>query len=99
MIDQLIPLVTGGAGGLLGGNILGKIAGGSSVGVGSNTLIGIIGGLVGQYMFGPEVGSMIGAVAGGGGLDPMTIVGNLLAGAGGGGGLGLLWGIARRFMG
>ena len=44
MIEQLIPLLTGGIGGLVGGNLLAKLAGGSNVGAGSGSIIGIIGG-------------------------------------------------------
>lgn len=91
----LIQLGTGALGGLLGGNILGQIGKG---GVGTNSLVGIIGGAVATHFFGPQVGQLVGAVAGAGALDPMTIVGNLLAGAGGGGVLGLVISVLRGMM-
>ena len=46
MLEQLIPLASGGLGGLIGGNILGKLAGGRAASAGSNSLVGIIGGTV-----------------------------------------------------
>lgn len=91
----LIQLGTGAAGGLIGGNILGRIGKG---GVGTNSLVGIIGGAAATHFFGPQVGAMVGAVAGAGALDPMTIVGNLLAGAGGGSALGLIISVLRGIM-
>ena len=93
-----ISLGTGALGGLLGGNILGKIVGGDKVNMASGSLIGIIGGAIGQYFLGPTIGPMVGAALANN-TDVMTIVANLLSGAAGGGGLGVIWGIIRRMAG
>ncbi len=92
-ITSLIPvLLQGGLGGLVGGNILGRIGKGS---VGQNSLVGIIGGAIATYFFGPTYGPMLGGLVGSG-LE--QIVGNLGVGAVGGGGLGLIISLLRSMM-
>jgi hypothetical protein len=94
-IMDLISLATGGLGCLIGGNVLGKIAGGRAAGVGPNSIVGIIGGIIGSYLLGPQLGPMVGPMIGTG-LE--SVIGNLLGGGAGGAGLGLLWGLIRRFI-
>lgn len=88
--SPLIQAALGGAGGLIGGNILGRIGKG---GFGTNTLTGIIGGAAATYFFGPTYGPMIGGLVGGGDLG--SILGALGVGAGGGGILGLVISLLR----
>jgi hypothetical protein len=90
LASPLIQAALGGAGGLVGGNILGRIGKG---GFGTNTLTGIIGGAVATYFFGPTYGPMIGGLVGGG--DIGSILGALGVGAGGGGVLGLVVSVLR----
>lgn len=97
MLEQLIPLATGGAGGLLGGNLLGSLFRKSGVGVGSSSMVGIIAGAVATYFLGPTYGPMVGGLIGGG--DMGSIIGNLATGLGGGAGGSLIWGILRSVMG
>jgi len=97
MLEQLIPLATGGAGGLLGGNLLGALFRRSGVGVGSSSIVGIAAGAIATYFLGPTYGPMVGGLVGG--ADLGSILGNLAVGAGGGAGGSLIWGILRSVMG
>ncbi|MDX2259796.1 MAG: hypothetical protein NW205_12895 [Hyphomicrobiaceae bacterium] len=94
MIEQLIPLATGAAGGLVGSNILGALF--KKSGVASNSLVGIIAGAVATHFFGPTYGPLIGNLIGSGGLE--AIIGNLGVGAAGGGVAGLIWGIIKSMV-
>jgi len=97
MLEQLIPLATGGAGGLVGGNILGALFRKSGMGVGSSSLVGIIGGALATQFLGPTYGPMVASLVAGSGFG--DIIGNLAVGAGGGGVLSIVFGIIRSFMG
>ncbi len=97
MIDQLIQLGTGAAGGLVGGNALGAAFRGRGVGAGQSSLVGMIVGAAATYFFGPTLGPIIAGIVGSGGLD--AILGNLLSGAGGGAAGTLIWGLIRSMMG
>jgi hypothetical protein len=90
-IMDLISLATGGLGCLIGGNVLGKIAGGRAAGVAPISIVGIIG----SYLLGPLLGTMVGPMIG---TCLESAIGNLLGGGAGGAGLGLLWGLIRRFI-
>ena len=94
-MEALIPLATGAAGGLLGGNVTGALFRKSGMGAGSSSLVGIIGGALATQFLGPTLGPMVGMAIGSGSLDLMSIIGNLAAGAGGGGVLGIVIGIVR----
>ncbi|MEL7047520.1 MAG: hypothetical protein AAFO75_00925 [Pseudomonadota bacterium] len=101
MLDQIDPSIiaaaTGGAGGLVGGNILGALFRKSGLGMGSSSLVGIVAGAAATYFLGPTYGPMVGGLAGGG--DIGSILGNLAVGAGGGAGGSLLLGIIRSMLG
>lgn len=97
MLEQLIPLVTGGLGGLLGGNATGAMFRKSGMGVGSSSVVGMIAGAIATYFLGPTWGPMVGGLIGTGGLE--SILGNLLAGGAGGAGGTILMGIIRSMMG
>ena len=96
MLEQLIPLATGGLGGLLGGNVTGALFRKSGMGAGSSSMVGIIAGVVATYFLGPTMGPIVGGLVGSGGLE--SIIGNLLAGAGGGGLGSIVFGILRSMM-
>ncbi|MEL6299098.1 MAG: hypothetical protein AAFQ45_11060 [Pseudomonadota bacterium] len=96
---QFLPLITGGAGGLVGGNIFGAMFRKSGMGVGSSSLIGMAGGALATQFLGPTIGPMVGMAIGSGGTDLMSILGNLGAGAAGGGVLSIVFGIIRSMFG
>ncbi len=58
MLEQLIPLATGGLGGLLGGNAAGSMFRKTGVGAGSSSIVGMIAGAAATYFFGPTMGPM-----------------------------------------
>lgn len=97
---DLIQLLTGGLGGLLGGNLLGAIF---KRGAGVNSLVGIIGGALATQFFGAEYGPMIGNLVGeyaaGNPTNLANIVANLGTGVAGGGVLGIVVGILRSLFG
>jgi len=97
MIEQLIPLATGGLGGLLGGNITGALFRKSGMGIGSSSLFGIVAGAAATYFLGPTYGPMVGAMVPGTGIE--LILGNLAVGAGGGAGGSILAGLLRSMLG
>lgn len=99
MLELLLPLLTGGAGGAIGGNLLGGLLGKAGGGVASRSLIGIVGGALATKFLGPTLGPMVGAAIGSGALDPMAIIANLATGAGGGGVLTIVLGLIQSMMG
>ena len=96
MLEQLIPLATGGLGGLLGGGAAGSMFRNSGVTAGSSSVVGIITGAIATYFFGPTLGPIVGGLIGTGGIE--AILGNLLSGAGGGGVGTILFGIIKSMM-
>ena len=96
MLEQLIPLATGGLGGLLGGNATGAMFRKSGMGAGSSSMVGIIAGAIASYFLGPTMGPIVGGLVGGGGLE--SILGGGLAGLGGGAAGGLVMGMIRKMM-
>ncbi|MEL7304005.1 MAG: hypothetical protein AAGJ53_09965 [Pseudomonadota bacterium] len=102
LLMQFLPLITGGAGGLVGGNILGALFRKGGMGVGSSSLIGIIGGALATQFLGPEMGNLVGAQIGpatAGQTDLTSILANFGAGAAGGGGLSIVFVIIRSLFG
>lgn len=96
MIEQLIPLLTGGAGGLVGGNVIGAAFRNAGVTTASSSIVGVIAGAIATHFFGPTLGPIVGSIVGSGGLD--AILGNLLSGAGGGGAAAVILGIIKSMM-
>ncbi|MEM9030520.1 MAG: hypothetical protein AAGC70_19340 [Pseudomonadota bacterium] len=97
MVELIVPLATGAAGGLVGGNILGALF---RLGFGTGSLIGLIGGALAVQFFGPEFGPQLSDLAGSAysaadDLAPGTVIGNLIIGAGGGSVLSLVIGGLR----
>ena len=97
MLEQLIPLATGGLGGLLGGNATGSMFRKSGMGAGSSSMVGIAAGAIASYFLGPTMGPIVGGLVGGGGLE--SILGGGLAGLGGGAAGGLAMGMLKKMMG
>lgn len=97
MIENLIPLLVGGGGGLVGGNIIGSLFRGKGVGAGSSTLVGVAAGALATHFFGPTYGPMIAGLIGGGDLG--SLLGSGVTGLAGGAGGTLLWGLVKSVMG
>ncbi len=96
MLEQLIPLATGGLGGLLGGNAAGAMFRKSGMNTASSSIVGLIAGALATQFLGPTLGPIVGSVIGSGGLD--AVLGNLLSGAGGGGVGAILFGLVKSMM-
>lgn len=96
MLEQLLPLLAGGGGGILGGNIIGSLFRNSGVGAGSSTVVGAITGAIASYFFGPTFGPIVAGLIGSGGLD--ALLGNGVAGLAGGGVGTIVWGIIKSMM-
>lgn len=105
-MEALLPIIIQLIGGGAGGNILGKIAGGMSMGSKGNTIVGALGGLVGTFMAGkiPGLDALVGMAApaadavAGGGLDIGALVGQGASGLVGGGILTAVVGLVKNKM-
>ena len=91
IVTLIVQLVSG----ALGGNVAGSLLKNLSLGTLGNSLAGIVGGGLG----GQILGSLLHLPAvGGGALDPMAILGQLLTGGVGGGALMAIVGALRSAM-
>ena len=91
---DLITLLIQLASGALGGNLAGSLFKNISLGTLGNSLAGIVGGGLG----GQILGSLLNLPTVSGGLDPMTILSQVLSGGAGGGVLMAIIGILRTMM-
>ncbi len=96
MLEQLLPLIAGGAGGLVGGNVTGALFRKAGVGLGSSSIVGIAAGALATHFFGPTIGPIVAGLVGTG--DIGSIVGNAVTGLGGGGIGTIVWGIIRSLI-
>ncbi|MEE9447774.1 MAG: hypothetical protein V3V09_07415 [Arenicellales bacterium] len=95
-MEALLPLIIQLISGAAGGNIIGKLFSGLSLGGSGNTIAGLIGGLGGAKIAGL---AGLASMAGGGGMDMASIIGQVAGGAGGGGALMLVAGIVKKLLG
>ena len=95
-MDQILPWIVQLLGGAVGGNVIGKIFKGLSLGKIGNSIAGIIGGPLGAKIL--EMLN-IGGAAVTGDLDPGAVAGNAGAAAAGGGVLMLVIGLVKKMFG
>lgn len=92
---DIVTLLIQLASGALGGNVAGSLLKNLSLGTVGNSLAGIVGGGLG----GQVLGSLLNLPAvGGGALDPMTILSQVVSGGAGGGILMAVIGLVRSMM-
>lgn len=103
MEANIIQLATGALGGLVGGNIFGALFQATGMGLGSRSLIGLVGGALAVQFFGPDVANLAGDLVGS--YDPQdalaqgTALSNLVAGTAGGAALAIVMGILNGLFG
>ncbi len=91
IMSMLIPILTGGGGGLLAGKAMPKF----SLGTIGNIICGLLGGGIGSQL----IGSVLGVAAGGEtGMDIGGLLGNVAAGGVGGGGLMAVIGMIKNML-
>ena len=94
MVELLIQLVSGAAGGNLAGGLLKKF----SLGALGNSIVGILGGGLGGQLLGMLGGGGAEAAATAGGLDLGAIISSVAGGGVGGGALMAIIGVVRQAM-
>lgn len=105
-MEALLPIIIQLIGGGAGGNVIGKIASGMSMGSKGNTIVGALGGLAGTFLAGkiPGLDALVGMAApaadavAGGGLDIGALVGQGASGLVGGGILTAIVGLIKNNM-
>jgi hypothetical protein len=78
-MNFLIPMLLQAAGGAAGGNLLGSMVKGASMGTTGNTIAGALGGALGTSALGSMIPAL-GAMTGGGAMDIGSILANLVGG-------------------
>ena len=90
---ELLPLIIQLISGAVGGNLFGAIVKSLSLGTLGNSIAGILGGGIGGTLL-----SSLGLLPGGGSMDLMGIISQVLSGGAGGGVLMLIVGILRKLF-
>ena len=96
-MEQLIPIIIQALSGAAGGGIIGNIVKSAGMTLLPKLLAGAVGGVGGNAALGGIIGPLLGAAATGG-LDPMTILSQVISGGLGGGVLTALAGVVMNAM-